>query len=76
MFFFFLPNWFLCTDTANDDILIALCSCGIPPNNFSVMPECVRNLHHISQLPYCLDAVVLEMPLDVYRLPIVMIPSR
>ena len=33
-----VPNWFLSTDAANDDAMIVLCSCGILPKNFSVMP--------------------------------------
>ena len=45
--FFVVTNWFLCTDAANDDTMIVLCSCGIPPNTFSVIPEFVRILPSI-----------------------------
>ena len=46
--FLVVLNWFLCTDAANDNTSIVLCSCGIPPKHFSVMPECVRKFHHLS----------------------------
>ena len=36
-----VPNWFLCTDAVNYDKRNVLCSCRIPPNNVSLMPECV-----------------------------------
>ena len=34
-----------------------------PPNNLSMMTECVINIHHLYQLPDWLDAVYLAMPL-------------
>ena len=49
------------TDAANYDMMIVLCSCVITPNNFYVMSECVRNVHHLSQLPDCLVAVALTV---------------
>ena len=70
---FFVPNLFLGNDAANDGTIIVLCYCGIPPNNFSVIPECVINVHHLSQLPDFLDAVALTIMLVVSRLPLVMI---
>ena len=57
-----VPNWFLCTDSANDDIIIVLAPCWIPFNNFSYTPVCVSNSYHLSQLPYLLVAVVMEIP--------------
>ena len=71
--FLVVPNWFLRTEAANDDTRIFLCTCGIPPSNSSVMPECLRNVHHLYQLPDCLVAVALAMPLDALRLPLAII---
>ena len=68
--FLIVPNWFCRTEAANDDISIVLCSCGIPPRNSSAIPEFLRNVHHIYQLPDCLVAVALEMPLEALRLPL------
>ena len=28
------PNWFLCTDAANDDTVIIFYPCGVPSKNF------------------------------------------
>ena len=52
------------------------CYCGIPSKNLSVMAECFRNVHHLTQLPNCLDAVALVTLLVASRLPLVMIPRR
>ena len=71
-----MTNWFLCTDTVNDATMIVLCFYGNPPKNLSAMPECVRNVHRLSQLPDCLVAVALEMPLVVLRLPLAIISRR
>ena len=60
---FIVKNWFLRTDAENDDMMIVLRSFGIPPKNLYVIPECVRNLHHLYQLPECLAAVYLVMSL-------------
>ena len=77
MFFFYVvPNVFLCTDVANDDTMIVLCSCGIPPKNLYLMLARVINVHHLSQLPDCLVAMDLDMPLVASRLPLVAIPNR
>ena len=62
--FFVVPNYFLCTDIENDDMMTVLCSFGISPKEFSVMLEFVRNIHHVSQLLDCLTAVALVMLLD------------
>ena len=70
------PNWFCCTEAANDDTRIFFCDCGIPSRNFSVIPECLRNVPHLSQLPYCLVAVALAMPLEASRLSLAMISKR
>ena len=48
--FLVLPNWFLRNEAANDDTMIVLYYCGIPPINWSAMPECSRNVHHLSHL--------------------------
>ena len=69
--FLIVPNCFLRTDADNDDTGIVLCSCGTPPKNFSVMPECVRNVHYLSQLPDFLVAVDLAILLVALRLPLV-----
>ena len=74
--FFVVTNLFICTDTVNDDTVIVLCYCGITHNNLSVIPECVRNVHHLSQLKDCLEAVALEISLDESRLILVVIPQR
>ena len=73
--FFVLPNWFLCTAAVNDDTMIFLCCCGIPPKNLSVVPECVINVQHLSQLQDRLAAMYVVMPLVALRLPLVMIPK-
>ena len=36
--FLVVTDWFLCTEAANDDMRIVLCSCGTPPRNLSAMP--------------------------------------
>ena len=73
--FFVMKKWFLCTDAVNDDTVIVLCYYCISPNHLSVMPECVRNIHHISQLPDHLAAVDLAMLLVALILALVMVPS-
>ena len=74
--FLVFPEWFRCTGAANDDTRIVFCACGIPSRNLSVIPECWRNVPHLSQLPECLVAVALTMPLEALRLPLAMISSR
>ena len=76
IYFFVVPNWFLCTDAANDDTMIVLCSCGIPFKHLSMIPECVSNVHHLSLLPDFLVAVDLEMTLVASRLSLAMISRR
>ena len=73
--YFFLvgPNWFLCTEAANDDTRVFLCYCGIPPSNSSAMSECLRNVYHLSQLLDCLVAVALVMLLDELRMTLAII---
>ena len=73
MCFLVVPNWFCRTEAANDDTSIVLYSCGIPPRNYSVVPECLSNVHHLYQLPYWLVAVDLSMPLEASILPLAMI---
>ena len=53
------PKWFICTDAMNDEKIILFSLYGIPSSNLFVMPVCVSNVHHLSQLPLCLVAVVL-----------------
>ena len=69
-------NWFLRTDAANDDTRIILYTCGITYRNFSVMPVCARNVHHLSQFPDCLFVVDLAIPLVVLRMMLVKISKR
>ena len=49
---------------------------GFISRNLSVIPECLRNVPHLSQLPDCLVAVALAMPLEASRLPLAMISKR
>ena len=44
--------------------------------NLSVIPECLINVPHLSQLLDFLAAVALEMPLEASRLPLAMISKR
>ena len=74
--FLVVRNWFRCTEAANDDTRIFLCSCGNPPRNSSAIPECLRNVHHLYQLLECLVAVALEIPLEASRLLLAMISRR
>ena len=74
--FLVVPNWFLCTEAANDDTRIVLCSCEIPPRNLYAIPECLRNMLHLYQFPDCLVTVDLAMPLEASRLPLAMISRR
>ena len=74
--FLVVPNWFCHNEAANDDTRIVLFPCGIPYSNLSVIPECLRNMHHLYQLPDCLVALDLEMPLEVSRLPLEIIYRR
>ena len=76
MRFLVVPNWFRRTEAANDDTRVVFCACGIPSSNLSVIPECLRNVPHLSQLPYLLVAVALAIPLEVSRLPLAMIFRR
>ena len=48
------PNWFRCTEAANDDTRIVFCACGITSRNLSVIPECLSNVPHLYQFPDCL----------------------
>ena len=75
-FFLVVPNWFCSTEEANDDTRIVLCSFGNPPSNSPVIPECLRNVHHLYQLPDCLVAVDLVMLLEASSLTLDMISSR
>ena len=75
-FFLVLPNWFCRTEAANDDTRFVFCACGIPPRNLSVIPECCRNVPHLSQLSDCLVAVALAVPLEASRFPLAMISRR
>ena len=70
------PNWFRRTEAANDETRIFLFACGIPSRNLSVIPECLGNITHLSQLPECLVAVGLAMLLEASRLPLAMISRR
>ena len=74
--FFVVPNLFICTDAANDNTKIVLFSCGIPYRNLFFMPMCVRNVHHLYQLPDCLVAVDLVIPLVMLRMSLVEISRR
>ena len=74
--FLVVPNWFLRTEAANHDTRIFLCSYGIPPRNLSAIPECLRKVHHLYQLPDCLVAVALVMLLEVSMLPLAIIFRR
>ena len=67
---------FFFTEAANDDTRNFLCSCVIPPNNFSTIPEFVRNVHHLYQLQDCLVSVALVILLVASRLPLVMVSRR
>ena len=57
--FLIATNWFLCTDAVNDDTKIVFFPFEILSRNLFVMPVCVRNEHHLSQLPYGLVSVAL-----------------
>ena len=70
------PHWLLCTDAANDDTRIVFSSCGITLNNLFVMPVCVSNVHHISQLPDFLVAASLVITLVMLRMLLVKIYRR
>ena len=65
-----------CTGEANYDTRVVVCSYGIPPSNFSAMPECLINVHHLYQLPDFFVAVALAMPLDMLSLKLAMISRR
>ena len=47
---FVVPNWFLSTNSENDDISVVFYRCGITSWFFSL--DCVRNFYHLSQFPY------------------------
>ena len=64
------PNWFRHTKAVNDDMRVSSALVGYPPRNLSAIPVCLRNVYHIYQLPDCLVAVVLAMPLKASRLPL------
>ena len=71
--FLVFTNWFRCTEAENDDTMIVLYCCGIPPKNLSVIHECLRNVHHLSQLPDCFVAMALAVLLEASRLSLAMI---
>ena len=75
-FFLVMPNWFCCTEAANYETRIVLCSCGIPSRNLSVIPECLRNENHLYQFPDRLVLVALVMLFEALRLPLAMISRR
>ena len=58
MRFLVVPNWFRCTEAANDDTRFHLLLWG-PPRNFFAIPVCLRNVPHLYQFPDCLVAVAL-----------------
>ena len=74
--FLVFPNWFRRTEAVNDDTRIVFCDFGIPYRNLSVITECWRNVPHLPQLPDCLVAMDLEIPLEASRLPLEMISRR
>ena len=74
--FLVVTNWFLCTETANDNTRIVFCYFGTPPRNSSAIPECFRNVHHLYHLSDCLAVVDLDMPLDELSLTLAMIYMR
>ena len=47
--FFVVPNWFLCTDTVNDETSLFLDPCSIPSNNLSSTPSFVSKVYHLYQ---------------------------
>ena len=47
-----------------------------PPRNYFAITEFLRNVYHLYQLPECLVAVALVMPLEALRLPLAMISRR
>ena len=49
--FLVVPNWFRRTEAANDDTRISSALVGSPTSNLSVIPVCLRNVHHLYQLP-------------------------
>ena len=49
---------------------------GPHPRNSSAITEYLRNVHHLYQLPDCLVAVALVMPLEALRLTIATISRR
>ena len=59
LYFFIVPNRFLCTYAANDDTMIVLYPCGITARNMFLMPVCVSNVHHLSRLSDLLVTVDL-----------------
>ena len=61
--FFFVPNWFLCADSTNDDTSVVLALCWSPSRNFSSTSPCVNNVHHLYQFPDFLVAVALDISL-------------
>ena len=70
------PKSFLRTDVANDDTRIIFSSCGVTSRIFLMIPVCLRNVHHLSQLPDFLVAVDLLIPLVVSRMLIMKISRR
>ena len=74
--FLVFPNWLRRTEAANDDTRIVFFACEVPPSNLSVIPECLRNVPHLSHLPDLLVAVDLVMPFEALRLPLAMISRR
>ena len=69
-------NWFCCNEVENDDIRVSSALVGYLPRNSSPIYVCLRNVHHLYQLPDFLVAVAFVMPLDASRLPLAMISER
>ena len=72
---FVVPNWFLCTDTANDDTIF-FPPYGIPSRDLFSVPVCVRNVHHMYQFPDYLVVVAMVIPSVMLRMPLVTISRR
>ena len=46
--FLVVPNWVCCTEAANDDTMIVLCSCGIPAQERFILDIIARSSLHAS----------------------------
>ena len=65
---FFVPNWFRCINSENDDTMMVLSYCDRLSRNLSLVPTCVRDVQHQSQLSYFLDTVALCIPLVILKI--------